>query len=501
MPPDAPTATQASNRFTAAAALLQKRIVAARTDFSAFVKYIWSNTPGFEIADFHLEAIAAYTNADLKFVYWEAPRGHAKSLITMAFVVWCLGQDVNHRIKILCANDKEARKRLAEVKAQIEKNPLLKLVFPRLKKEGATEWNKQSILLERDLQLKDPTIEAMGIMSGSLGSRATLIVCDDIVDMRNSILQPELKKHVQQKLFAEIVPLLEPEGRLLAVGTPWTLSDVNALMKESDGFYTVGPHRVGDGEDKFAPIWEYKMPREMLMKMHEVLGPAEYTRAYLCKALTGDTVPIQAQWIKFYDEKLLGDPYEHQCFTIYDLAIEQSSKNDYFANVTLLWDQERNYVFVVDAWMDRISFRKQAKAVTDGAAKWQPNEVVIEHGGYQGALASYLSETAKKLLPIWPFRTRGRSKERRVTEASPWFERGRVFFHPKFNPLKNPDIVHTAPIISQLTTFPFDKFDDLVDALVMGILVITDLAPVIDDSGDEGFEHDGQGIAMRMTVV
>lgn len=504
----APTKTPAA--LAAAGALLQKRIIAARTDFAAFVKYIWANGTGFELADFHLEAIAAYTNPALKFCYWEAPRGHAKSLITVAFVVWSLGQDINHRIKILCANDKEAGKRLGEIKQQIEKNPLLRLCFPHLRPPaaGKGEWNKSTVLLERDLIQKDPTIEAMGIMSGALGSRATLIVLDDIVDMRNSILQPELKKHVQQKLFAEIIPLLEPEGRMLGVGTPWTLNDVNALMKENEAFYTIGPHRVGDGQDPandnadlFKPIWAYKMPREELVRMYNALGPAEYARAYLCQALTGDTVPIQSQWIQFYNAKILGDPDELYCLNVYDLAIEQTTKNDYFASCTLLWDKKRNYVFVVDATMDRISFRAQGAAVIKNAKKWTPNDIVIENGGYQGALASYLAEETNWSLPIWPFRNRGRSKERRVTEISPWFENMKVWFHPKFDPLRNPDINITCPLISQIVSFPFAKFDDLIDAVTMGLLVITELAPhAAENDNDDGFEA-GEGMNVRMMTI
>lgn len=468
------------NKQAAAAALIAKRIQAARVDFAAFVKFVWSNDPDFQLADFHYEAIAAYTNPALKFVYWSAPRGHAKSMLTIAYAVFALGQDINHRIKIFCANDPEAIKRLREIKEQIEKNPMLRLVFPRLKPSRG-EWNKHSVVLERDIIMRDPSIQAMGITSGGLGSRATLIIADDIVDMRNSILQPELKRHIQQKLFGEIIPTLEPEGRFLAVGTPWTLTDVNALMQEAEGFYVVGPHFVGQGDGKdadlFKPIWEYKQPREILKGMYDILGPAEYARAYRCKALTGDTVPIQQQWIQFYNSKILGNPDEYYCLNIYDLAIEQTVKNDYFARIVLLWDKARNFVFVADASMQRISFQTQADTVINTAKEWVPNDIVIEHGAYQGALASYLEENTEISLPLWAFKSRGRSKERRVAEITPWFENMRVYFHPKFDPRANPDINMQCPIVQQAVSFPFDKFDDLIDALSMGLLVITELAP------------------------
>ena len=56
-------------KYAAAGALLQKRIIAARTDFAAFIKYIWANGTNFELADFHLEAISAYSNPSLNIEF------------------------------------------------------------------------------------------------------------------------------------------------------------------------------------------------------------------------------------------------------------------------------------------------------------------------------------------------------------------------------------------------------------------------------------------------
>jgi phage terminase large subunit-like protein len=472
----------------------------ARTDFKTFFELVWANEQGFQLAPFHEEAIEVLTDWSERYVYWEAARGHAKSAIVTALAVWLLGRDPNHRIKIVCSNDKEARKRLYEIKEQIAKNQILHYVFPELKQDPDGEWNKSRIYVKRGVVLKDPSIEAMGVMSGSLGSRATVILFDDIVDLRNSILQPQLKEHVRQKVFAEIIPLLEPVGIVRGIGTPWTLTDCNQLMR--DNWRLIGPHRVGTGTDIFEPIWPYKFTRELLEKLHRVLGPAEYARAYLCQALTGDTVPIQNHWIQFYDGRVLGDPYQHLCLHTYDLAIALNDQADYFAHVNLLWDPVRRYVFVPNAWHDRLTFRQQVRAIVSEAETWNPQEIVIESGGYQGALASHLAEETSRALPVQPFRNRGRSKERRLVEASPFLEQGRVFFHPRFHPTLNPEIGITGDIVGELTSFPFGRHDDMVDALVQGLLTILELdpdaSPDLDD--DTGFMP-GSGISMRMTAI
>lgn len=490
-----PVATDEQRR---ALAIMRERIEQARTSFIHFLLYIWANSDDFELADFHREVIPVFCDFGEKFVYWEAARGHFKSGLACAFVVWCLGRDPNHRIKLICANDKEARKRLFEIKQQIEKNVLLQICFPKLKRAIDGEWNKSRINVERSLISKDPSIEAMGVMSGALGSRATIILLDDGVDLRNAILQPELRKHVIQKIFGEIVPLLEPEGIFRAIGTPWTLVDANAVMKER--FRALGPHAVGTEIDPFAPIWPYKFNRELLRKLHdEILGPAEFARAYRCQALTGDTVPIQQKWIHFYDGPLIGDPHRMYCLQPYDLAIGQDADNDYFAYSCMLYDEKRNFIFVCDAWHDRLSFRAQARAVTQNYKMWQAQLAVIENGQYQGALASYLAEGGPG-MNIHSFRTRSRSKGRRMTEVQPWFEQGKIFFHPKFDIRKYPDLMDRSPLIPEIVSFPYYKHDDLSDTMSMGILtIVEELGGGLDDN--IGAQTSADELEMKISLI
>ena len=51
----------------AAAEKLNRRVKAARKDFKSFLLNVWANEPGFELANFHDEAIEAYTNFTTKF--------------------------------------------------------------------------------------------------------------------------------------------------------------------------------------------------------------------------------------------------------------------------------------------------------------------------------------------------------------------------------------------------------------------------------------------------
>lgn len=493
LPPD----PDRSARSRVAVASLIAKVRRARTDLAEFIRLVWWNTDAYPMAPFHLEWCAALQRH--RFLFLEGPRNHAKTLCATAFVTHMLGRNPNTRVKLVAANDKEARKRLYEIKQHITQNPLLKMTFPNLRPQPGGDWNKSRIVVERSVKSRDPSIESIGVMSGSLGSRADVIVLDDAVDMRNSILQPQLREQVKQKVLGELLPTLEPNGRLVVLSTPWSLVDINAILRKASGAHVISTP-VGTDADPFAPIWPERWPRERLVEVFQRFGPAEYDRAYRCRALSTDTVPIQPQWIKYYDAMLLGDPSQHFCVQAYDLAISQARGADYFACVTILWDEKRNLFFVADAWQGKLTFDEQARAVVEQAIEWKPDRIVIEKGGYQGALQSYLVERAPRPLPVWPFSPRGRSKERRVVEVTPLLEQGRVFFHPNLDPQRNPQAAVRGDIVSQLLSFPLGAHDDLVDATAMAISSIRELIPSGRQDEEDGFSTDGS-IQVRLSAI
>lgn len=432
-------------------------------------------------------------------LFVEAPRGHGKSnILSEAMPIYELGRDPNLRIKLISQSDDKAKDHIFAIRQHFANNPLLKLAFPDMKLDPDAEESKKKLTVLRPARSKDPSIEAAGVLSSATGGRADLLIFDDIVDMRNSILQPQLKEMVKQKVLAEWMPTLAANGRVWVVNTPWTTSDICAYLKQAPGFQLVSTP-VGTPDDPFEPIWPEKWPREKLMDFHQTYGPVDYDRAYRCIALSADVVPIQPAWIRYYDAEMLGDPWQHVCLQSYDLAISLSKHADYFAGVTLLYDETRNLIFVVDAWQDRLTLADQARRLMEEAEIWQPSRVVFEKVGYQGAFGQYLAQHAKVPLPVWPFQPRG-NKGRRLVEVTPLFQDARVFFHPNLNPQWNPSVNLRGDVVGQLLSFPVGAHDDLVDALVQGIIALREAYPSGQREDRVGFE-DGAGISTRITLI
>lgn len=278
-------------------------------------------------------------------------------------------------------------------------------------------------------------------------------------DLRSSIRYPSLRDQIIQKFTGEMLPILDPGGKIIYIATPWSNADLTAVLKANSEFKSLC-YAIGNESDPFAPLWPERWPRDKLMKLRLQMGPVEFDRAYRCVAFSGDTIPCKPEWIKFYDAVTLGDPQKLICVQAYDLAIAQSADADYFAGVTVLYDQERNLAFVADAFHDRLSFSTQAQRIIDNYTRWNADRVVIERVGLGGGLENYLRENSPIPLPIVPYKPKGK-KEQRFNESSPWLEGGRVLFHPGLDPKKNVLLNERGDLISEMLEFPIGKHDDM----------------------------------------
>ncbi len=178
------------------------------------------------------------------------------------------------------------------------------------------------------------------------------------------------------------------------------------------------------------------------------------------------------------------------------MAIGEKENADYFAGVTLLYDQTRNVAFVADAFHDHLSFSAQAQRIVDQYIRWSPDRVIIERVGLGGGLENFLREKSPITLPLVAYKPRG-DKQRRFMEASPWLEDGHIYFHPNLDPQRNVLLDASGDIVTELLEFPIGRHDDFVDALVEAIWGLDEFKL---QTMDEGW-LDGGSLRARMTTV
>ncbi|MDB5477722.1 MAG: hypothetical protein JWM96_217, partial [Alphaproteobacteria bacterium] len=141
-------------------------------------------------------------------------RGSGKSTLVGLFCTWLLCHNPDLRIMIVSADEALAENMLRHIRHILEKHPLAQSLLPKRKQI----WASDRLLIEREMIGRDPSIRATGIHSNLTGSRADIIICDD-VEVPNTSDTP-LKRDKLRHALSELDFILVPDGMILYVGTP-----------------------------------------------------------------------------------------------------------------------------------------------------------------------------------------------------------------------------------------------------------------------------------------
>ncbi len=185
-------------------------------DFKLFA-VLWNQQQGRETPILHLKMADwlehAWEGGDKRLLLM-AFRSAGKSSIVGLFAAWLVYRDPNIRILVLAADFTLAKKMVRNVKRIIESHPLT----PRLKPDRADQWASDRFTVRRVLELRDPTMMAKGVTSNITGSRADIVICDD-VEVPNTCDSADKREDLRERL-SEINYVLVSGGTQLYVGTP-----------------------------------------------------------------------------------------------------------------------------------------------------------------------------------------------------------------------------------------------------------------------------------------
>ena len=147
-------------------------------------------------------------------------RSSGKSTIVGVFCAWLLYKNPNIRILVVAADTTLARKMVRNVRRIIELNPLLADICPKKK----NEWAAGSFTVQRTAELRDPSMLAVGLMSNAVGSRADVIIYDD-VEVPKTCSTYQKRVELREKLL-EYNFILVPDGMQIFIGTPHTVETI-----------------------------------------------------------------------------------------------------------------------------------------------------------------------------------------------------------------------------------------------------------------------------------
>jgi len=187
-----------------------------------------------------LHPAMVYEPGDPQFVLITTPPEHAKSMtLTVDYATYRICKDPNVRIIIVSATQELAKKFVYAIKQRLTHPNYSKLQLAFAPADGFNGpnavWQSALVYLDgesRDGMEKDPNIEALGMGGQIYGARADLIICDDVLTLRNAHQWESQRTWLNQ----EVLTRIGPGGTLLVAGTRVAPVDLYKVLRDPDNY-------------------------------------------------------------------------------------------------------------------------------------------------------------------------------------------------------------------------------------------------------------------------
>ena len=220
-------------------------------DFKNFLYMAWKhlNLPNptpvqYDISDY-------LQNAEERRIVIEAFRGVGKSWITSAFVCHQLLLNPQENILVVSASKTRADDFSTFTLRLIHEMPILAHLRPR----DGQRMSKISFDVAPAKASHAPSVKSLGITGQLTGSRAGIIIADDVESANNSMTQ--MMRDKLAETIKEFEAVLKPGGRIIFLGTPQTEMSIYNLLDERGYKTRIWPARYPD--DRLKTAMGYKL--------------------------------------------------------------------------------------------------------------------------------------------------------------------------------------------------------------------------------------------------
>jgi len=212
-------------------------------DFKLFLQALWGelDLPSPTRAQY---AIADYLQNGPKRLQIQAFRGVGKSWITGAFVLWTLFNDPERKIMIISASKERADNMSIFLQKLIIETPWLNFLRP---KSDDSRWSRISFDVNCSPH-QAPSVKSVGITGQLTGSRADLMILDDVEVPGNSMTELMREKLLQLCTEAESILTPKSDSRIMYLGTPQTTFTIYRKLAERSYRPLVWPARYPRGK-------------------------------------------------------------------------------------------------------------------------------------------------------------------------------------------------------------------------------------------------------------
>lgn len=447
-------------------------------------------------------------------------RYHYKStIITFAGIIQEILRDPEITVGIFAGTRKIAVPFLQQIKRELESNDFLKRFYADVLFDDPAKqspmWSDEGIVVRRQSNPKEATVEAFGLVQGSpTGRHFRLLVYDDLVD-NDLVSNPDMVAKVTTSWELSDNLGVGEGTRKWHVGTRYSYNDTYGVLIQRQSVKQRLYPATHNGELDGEPVF---LSRE---KWAEVIRDQRTTVAaqMLQNPTAGKENTFRGEWLRSYEVR----PATVNLYMMIDPSKGRSATSDRTAIALLAIDAQGNK-FLVDGYCHRMTLSERWQAVRDLYLKWhqRPGIALFKVGWEQYGLAvdlEYVREQQQIKGPVfhieelnWARDSISQSKKDRVERLEPdvrnsrfwlpavvwskqhgaectWEVKGnaiiykpvtgqsnavRTMFeigqqHRVARPLKRQDENRevydlTVTLIEEMQLFPFAVHDDLVDA-------------------------------------
>jgi hypothetical protein len=240
----------------------------------------------------------------------EAFRGIGKSWITSGFCCWNYLNNPDVKILVVSGGKELADSFSTHTKALITGMPLLQHLGLNPDRQSNLLWDLGCIQ-----SVRDPSMKSAGIFGQITGSRADIIIADDIETPKNSYTH--ILRDRVANLVKEFGDIIKPGGRIIYLGTPHTEQTLYKKLEDRGYMTRIWTSEVPEAPEKYkgklapfiqkmidegipalTPTDPVRFDEQELLKKKAEHGRAGYAMQYLLDPSPAD---IDAHPLKLHD--------------------------------------------------------------------------------------------------------------------------------------------------------------------------------------------------------
>lgn len=220
----------------------------AQENFWAFVYIVWHEIGLPNPTPVQVDIANYLQHPPSDRIIIEGFRGVAKSFLTCAFAVWALWKDRQTKVLIVSASGDRADANARFIKQIIRTIPFLADMIA-----DKDQLNTQNIFdVGGAIPDISPSVKSIGITGQITGTRADLLISDDVEVPKNSATQQQRDK--LSEAVKEYDAILKPNGRIVYLGTPQTESSLYNKLQDrgyTARVWTIVYPNVEDIDDQY----------------------------------------------------------------------------------------------------------------------------------------------------------------------------------------------------------------------------------------------------------